>query len=132
MRIRMKIMSGLVLATMGTVLGVGGFAFASVIQHRSVGSGSGSSGSSRGATVTGVQTGTLLPGETALVAFVLTNPNSNVNARLLHITPHEVFIDLVVDPADAAYCHDQLELSPAGRILSGRHSPPATRTSRSS
>ena len=113
MRIRKKIMSGLAIATMGPVLGVGGFAFASVIQHRSVDSVSRSSESFQGATVVGAQTGTLLPGESALVTFVLTTP-SNVKARLLHITPREVFVDNVVDPADAAYCHDQLELSPAG------------------
>ena len=113
MRISRKIMSALALAMMGTVLGVGGFAFASVIQHRSVHSVSGPSESSKGATVVGTQTGTLLPGESALVTFALTTP-SNVNARVLHITPREVFIDNVEDPADAAYCHDQLQLSPAG------------------
>jgi len=116
-RIRKKIMSGLAIATMGTVLGFGGFAFASVIQHRRVDSVSHPSESSMRAIVTGVQTGTLLPGESALVTFFLTNPKSGVNARLLHITPDEIFIDSVVDPADAAYCHDQLELSPAGADL---------------
>ena len=110
-------MSGLAIATMGTVLGVGGFASASVIQNRGVASVSRPSESSMRAIVTGVQTGTLLPGESALVTFFLTNPNSNVNARLLQITPVEIFIDSVVDPADAAYCHDQLELSPAGADL---------------
>ena len=118
MRIRKKIiMSGLAIATMGTVLGFGGFAFASAIQNRGVASVSRPSESSMRATVTGVQAGTLLPGERALIAFFLTNPNSNVNARLLQITPVEIFIDSVVDPADAAYCHDQLELSPAGADL---------------
>ncbi len=109
-------MSGLAIATMGPVLGVGGFAFASVIDRR-VDSISRSSESSRGANVVGTQTGTLLPGESALVTLVLTNPNSNVKARLLNITPGEVFIDSVVNPADAAYCHDQLELSAAGADL---------------
>ncbi len=112
MSIRKKIMSGLAIATMGAVFGVGGFAFASVIQHPS-GDPVARPSESRGATVVGTQTGTLLPGESALVTFVLTTP-SNVKARLLNIAPREVFIDYVVDPADAAYCHDQLELSPAG------------------
>ena len=102
---------------MGAVLGVGGFAFASVIQDRSVHSVSHSSGPSMRATVTGVQTGTLLPGESALVTLFLTNPNSNVKARLLHITPGGVFIDSVADPTDPAYCRDQLELTAAGADL---------------
>ena len=36
-----------------------------------------------------------------------------MKARLLNITPGEVFIDSVVDPADATYCQGQLELSAA-------------------
>ena len=116
MRIRKKVMSVLAIATMGTVVGAGGFAFASVVQDHGVGSASHSSGSSR-ATITGIQVGTLLPGESALVTLFLSNPNSNVKARLLNITAGEVFIDSVVDPANANYCHDQLELSAAGADL---------------
>jgi len=37
-----------------------------------------------------------------------------VKARLLSIAPGEVFIDTVGNPADAAYCHDQIVLSAAG------------------
>jgi hypothetical protein len=69
------------------------------------------------AIVTGVQTGTLLPGESAPITFFLTNPSSDVNARLLQITPVEIIIDSVVNSANAAYCHDQLKLSPAGADL---------------
>ncbi len=117
MRSNRKIMSGVAIATIGTILGVGGFAFGSYIQNSSVDSVAGSSESFMAATVTGAQTGTLLPGESALVTLTLTNPNSNVKARLLNITPGEVFIDSVVDPADASYCHDQLVLSAAGADL---------------
>jgi hypothetical protein len=112
--INKKAISGVVAATIGTILGVGGFAFGSFIQTSNVDSVAGSSESFMGATVTGAQTGTLLPGESALVTLTLTNPNSNVKARLLNIAPGEVFIDSVADPADATYCHDQLELSAAG------------------
>jgi len=114
MRTNRKIMSGMAIATIGTVLGVGGFAFGSFIQNSKVDSVAGSSESFMAATVTGAQTGTLLPGESALVTLTLTNPNSNVKARLLNIAPGEVFIDSVADPADATYCHDQIVLSVAG------------------
>ena len=117
MPINKKIMSGLAIATIGAVLGVAGFALAAFIQNSSVDSVPGSAESFVAATVTGAQTGTLLPGESALVTLTLTNPNSNVKARLLSIAPGEVFIDTVADPADAAYCHGQIELSTAGADL---------------
>ncbi len=65
----------------------------------------------------GAQTGTLLPGESGLVTLTLTNPNSNVKARLLSIAPGEVFVDTVGNPDDATYCHGQIELSTAGADL---------------
>ena len=117
MRSNKKMMPALAIAAIGTILGVGGFALAAFIQESSVDSVPGSAESFVAATVTGAQTGTLLPGESALVTLTLTNPNSNVKARLLSIAPGEVFIDTVGNPADAAYCHDQIELSTAGADL---------------
>jgi hypothetical protein len=113
-RINNKIMPVLAIVTVGTILGVAGFALAAFVQNSTVDSVPGSAESFVAATVTGAQTGTLLPGESALVTLTLTNPNSNVKARLLSIAPGEVFIDTVGDPADATYCHDQIELSTAG------------------
>ena len=112
-----KIKSVLAIATIGAILGVAGFALAAFIQSSSVDSVPGSAESFVAATVTGAQTGTLLPGESALVTLTLTNPNSNVKARLLSIAPGEVFIDTVADPADSAYCQGQIELSTAGADL---------------
>ncbi|MEA2717927.1 MAG: hypothetical protein QOI56_1848 [Actinomycetota bacterium] len=112
-----KFMPVIVIATVGTFLGVAGFVFASFIQNSSVDSVPGSAESFVAATVTGAQTGTLLPGESALVTLTLTNPNSNVKARLMSVAPGEVFIDTVANAADATYCHDQLELSVAGADL---------------
>ena len=117
MLVNKKIMSVLVPAVVGTMLGVGGFAVAAFIQSSSVDSVPGSAEAFVAATVTGAQTGTLLPGESALVTLTLTNPNSNVKARLLSIAPGEVFVDNVGNPADATYCHDQIELSTAGADL---------------
>ncbi len=112
-----KIVSGVAIATVGAILGVAGFALAAFIQSSSVDAVPGSAESFVAATVTGAQTGTLLPGESALVTLTLTNPNSNVKARLLSIAPGEVFIDTVADPADEAYCKGQIELSTAGADL---------------
>ena len=112
-----KIMPVLAIATIGAILGVGGFALAAFIQSSSVDSVLGSAESFVAATVTGAQTGTLLPGESALVTLTLTNPNSNVKARLLSIAPGEVFIDTVADAANSAYCKGQIELSTAGADL---------------
>ncbi len=117
MRNNRKIMPVFCTAVVGTILGVGGFALAAFVQDSTVNSVPGSAEAFVAATVTGAQTGTLLPGESALVTLTLTNPNSNVKARLLSITPGEAFIDTVRNPDDATYCHDQIELSTAGADL---------------
>jgi hypothetical protein len=104
----------LVVGTVGTVLGIGGFAIAAFIQNTTTGPVAGSAESFSAVTVTGAQTGTLLPGETAYVTLTLTNPNANVKAKLTAVTPGEVVIDTVGNSADTAYCHDQIELSTAG------------------
>jgi len=114
MRLHKKFMPVLVISVVGAILSLVGIALAAFVQTSSVDHVSGSAESFVAATVTGAQTGTLLPGESALVTLTLTNPNSNVKARLLSIAPGDVFIDRVGDPADASYCHDQLELSTAG------------------
>lgn len=117
MRNNRKIMPVFLTAAVGVILGVGGFALAAFVQDSTVDTVPGSAEAFVAATVTGAQTGTLLPGESALVTLTLTNPNSNVKARLLSITPGEAFIDTVGNPDDAAYCHDQIELSTAGADL---------------
>ncbi|TKA09086.1 hypothetical protein [Actinacidiphila oryziradicis] len=65
-------------------------------------------------TVTGGQTATLLPGETADVTLTFTNPNSNVRAQLTSIAAGDVVVDTVANADDMTYCHDQIELSTAG------------------
>jgi hypothetical protein len=65
-------------------------------------------------TVTGGQTATLLPGETADVTLTFTNPNSNVRAQLTAIAAGDVVVDTVANADDMTYCHDQIELSTAG------------------
>jgi hypothetical protein len=65
-------------------------------------------------TVTGEQTATLLPGETADVTLTFTNPNSNVRAQLTSIAAGDVVVDTVANADDMTYCHDQIELSTAG------------------
>jgi hypothetical protein len=65
-------------------------------------------------TVTGEQTATLLPGETADVTLTFTNPNSNVRAQLIAIAAGDVVVDTVANADDMTYCHDQIELSTAG------------------
>lgn len=65
-------------------------------------------------TVTGAQTATLLPGETADVTLTFTNPNSNVRAQLVSIAAGDVVVDTVANADDMTYCHDQIELSTAG------------------
>jgi hypothetical protein len=114
MRITKKAKSVLIIATIGTTLGIGGFAIAAFVQNSTADNVSGSAETFSPATVTGAQTGTLLPGETAYVTLTLTNPNANVKAKLLSVTPGDVAIDTVANPADTAYCHDQIELSTAG------------------
>lgn len=114
MRTTSKVKPVLVTAAVGTLLGLSGFAIAAFVQSTTTGPVAGSAESFSAVTVTGAQTGTLLPGETAYVTLTLTNPNSNVKARLISITAGEVVIDTVIDTADMAYCHDQIELSTAG------------------
>ncbi|MGH3687426.1 MAG: hypothetical protein ACRDRU_21675 [Pseudonocardiaceae bacterium] len=103
-----------VIAAVGTMLGIGGFAIAAFVQNSTADNVSGSAEAFSPATVTGAQTGTLLPGETAYVTLTLTNPNANVKAKLLSVTAGDVVIDTVANPADTAYCHDQIALSAAG------------------
>jgi hypothetical protein len=114
MRIKKKILPVLAVAAVGTILGVGGFALAAYIQTSNVESVPGAAETFTAVTVTGAQTGTLLPGESALVTLTLTNPTSNVAAELVSVAPVQVFIDSVANPADAAYCQGQLVLSTAG------------------
>ena len=114
MRVNNKIKAVLGTAVIGTILGGGGSAVAVFIQKPKVDSVPGRPESFVAATVAGAQTGTLLPGESATVTLTLTNPNSNMKSRLVSIAPGEVFIDTVGDPADAAYCHDQIVLSTVG------------------
>ena len=114
MRINIKTKAMLGIAALGTIIGVGSFAVAAFIQTTTVDSVSGATETFVPATVTGAQTGTLLPGESALVTLTLSNPNSNVKARLLSVAPSEVVIDTVGDPADATYCQGQVVLSVAG------------------
>ncbi len=114
MRITKKAKPVLVIAAIGTLLGVGGFAIAAFVQDSTAEGVSGSAETFSPATVTGAQTGTLLPGETAYVTLTLTNPNANVKATLLSVTAGDVVIDSVMNSADTVYCHDQIELSTAG------------------
>jgi hypothetical protein len=114
MRTTSKIKSLLVIAAVGTVMGIGGFALATFVQTSTTDPVAGSAESFSAVIVTGAQTGTLLPGESAYVTLTLTNPNTNVKAKLTSITPGEVVIDTIVDSANTAYCHDQIELSAAG------------------
>jgi hypothetical protein len=114
MRITRKAKSVLVIAIIGTMLGIGGFAIAAFVQNSTADNVSGSAETFSPATVTGAQTGTLLPGEKAYVTLTLTNPNANVKAKLLSVTPGDVVIDTVANPADTTYCHDQITLSTAG------------------
>ena len=114
MRVNKRIKAVLGIAAIGTILGGGGSALAAFTQSPKVDSFSGRPESFVAARVTGTQTGTLLPGESATVILTLRNPNTNVRARLVSIAPGEVFIDTIGDPADAAYCHDQIVLSTVG------------------
>lgn len=114
MRTTTEVKSILVIAAVGTTLGIGGFATAAFVQSSTAGPVAGSAESFSAVTVTGAQTGILLPGETAYVTLTLTNPNSNVKAKLKTIAADEVVVDTVPDSADMTYCHDQIELSTAG------------------
>lgn len=116
MRTNSSVKPMLVIAAVGTLMGVGGFAIATFVQSSTADPVAGSSESFSAVTVTGAQTGVLLPGESAYVTLTLTltNPNSNVKARLTSITAGEVIVDTVIDSADTVYCHDQIELSTLG------------------
>jgi len=114
MRITRKAKSVFVIAAIGTMLGIGGFAIAAFVQDSTADNVSGSTEAFAPATVTGAQTGTLLPGETASVTLTLTNPNANVKAELLSVTAGDVVIDTVANFDDTAYCHGQIQLSTVG------------------
>ena len=114
MRINSKIKPVLVVAAVGALVGIAGFAIAAFVQSSTTGPVAGSAESFSPVTVTGAQTGTLLPGEKAYVTLTLTNPNTNVKAKLTSIAPGEVVVDTVVDAADTTYCQGQIVLSTAG------------------
>jgi len=114
MRINNKAKSVLIVATVGALMGAGGFAVASFVQDSTTGGVSGSAEAMTPATVTGAQVGTLLPGEKAYVTLTLSNPNANVKIKLVSVTPGDVVIDTVGNVADKPYCQGQLELSVAG------------------
>ncbi|MCX2948938.1 hypothetical protein [Lentzea sp. NEAU-D7] len=114
MHVSKKAKSVFVIASVATILGVSGLAVASFVQESTAEGVSGSAEAMVPATVTGAQTGTLLPGEKAYVTLTLSNPNANVKIKLMSVTPGEVVIDSVTNPVDSAYCHGQIELSAAG------------------
>lgn len=114
MRTDSKIKTVLVIAAFGMLMGISGYAIAAFAQSSTTGPVAGSAESFSAVVITGAQTGTLLPGETAYVTLTLTNPNTNVKAKLTAVTPGQVVIDTVIDDADSAYCHDQIELSADG------------------
>ncbi|MEU4446690.1 hypothetical protein AB0K14_07480 [Actinosynnema sp. NPDC050801] len=114
MRVTSKIKPVIVLAAVGTLMGVTGFAVATFAQSSTAGPVGGSTEAFTSVTVTGAQTGVLLPGETAFVTLTLTNPNSNVKARLASVTAGEIVIDTIGNSVDTAYCQGQIELSTAG------------------
>lgn len=114
MRFASLVKPALALAAVGAVSGVSGFAIAAFVQDSTTDPVAGSAESFSAVTVTGAQTGTLLPGESAYVTLTLTNPNANVKAKLVSVTPGEVVVDTVVDSADAVYCQGQIELSSLG------------------
>jgi hypothetical protein len=104
----------LVIAIAGTILGIGGFAIAAFVQTSTSDAVAGSAESYAPTTVTGAQTGKLLPGETADVTLTFTNPNDNVKAKLISVAAGDVVVDTVANVDDMTYCHDQLQLSTAG------------------
>jgi hypothetical protein len=114
LRVTRKVKAAVAVVVGGTVLGVGGFAFAAYVQSTTSDAVAGSAESFAAVTVTGAQTGKLLPGETADVTLTFTNPNNNVKAKLVAITAGTVSVDSVASVDDTAYCHDQIELSTAG------------------
>lgn len=109
-----KIRTALAITGTSAILGVGGFALAAFIQQSTSDAVAGSAESFAPITVTGAQTGKMLPGESADVTLTFTNPNSNVRAKLTSIAPGAVVVDTVANAADMAYCHDQIAQSTAG------------------
>ncbi|MFF3456849.1 hypothetical protein ACFYXH_21445 [Streptomyces sp. NPDC002730] len=114
MRLNTKIRTVLGVTVVGTILGIGGFAIAAFIQQSTSDAVTGSAESFAPITVTGGQTGKMLPGETADVTLTFTNPNSNVRAKLISIAADDVVVDTVANADDMTYCHDQIELSATG------------------
>jgi hypothetical protein len=108
------IKAALAMVAVGAMSGVGGFAIAAFVQDSTTDPVAGSAEPFSAVTVTGAQTGTLLPGESAYVTLTLTNPNANVKAKLISVTPGEVVVDTVLDSADTVYCQGQIELSTLG------------------
>jgi hypothetical protein len=106
--------TALTIAVVGVLLCVGGIAIAAFVQSSTSDDVTGSVEPFVPVTVTGAQTGTLLPGETADVTLTFTNPNTNVKAKLISIAAGDVVVDTVANADDMTYCHDQLELSTAG------------------
>jgi hypothetical protein len=114
LRITRKVRTVLTIAIAGTILGISGFAIAAFVQASTSDAVAGSAEAYAPTTVTGAQTGKLLPGETADVTLTFTNPNNNVKAKLISIAAGDVVVDTIANVADKMYCHDQLALSTAG------------------
>ncbi|QBS45288.1 hypothetical protein [Nocardia sp. CS682] len=114
MRITNRIKALAAVTAIGAMLGVAGIAFAAFVQDSSSGGVGGSAEAMAPATVTGAQTGVLLPGEKAYVTLTLSNPNTNVKVKLVSIAAGEVVVDSVANSADMSYCRDQITLSAAG------------------
>jgi hypothetical protein len=114
MRISRKAKTVLAIAVASTIVGIGGIAIAAFVQSSTSDAVAGSAESFVPTTVTGAQTGKLLPGETADVTLTFTNPNNNVKAKLISIAADDVAVDTVANADDTTYCHDQIELSATG------------------
>ncbi|MEU4518878.1 hypothetical protein AB0F52_09180 [Amycolatopsis sp. NPDC024027] len=99
-----KAKSVLVVAAVGGLVGVGGFAVAAFVQDSTTGGVSGSAEAMTPATVTGAQVGTLLPGEKAYVTLTLFNQNANVKIRLVSVTGADPLLPtLAVSEANFPY-----------------------------
>ncbi|WP_433662373.1 hypothetical protein ACQPW1_09595 [Nocardia sp. CA-128927] len=114
MHITKRVKALATIAAIGAILGVAGIAFAAFVQDSTTGGVGGSAEAMSPATVTGAQTGVLLPGEKAYVTLTLSNPNTNVKIKLVSIVAGDVVIDTVANSADMSYCRDQITLSAAG------------------
>ncbi|WP_414942732.1 hypothetical protein [Amycolatopsis sp. cmx-11-51] len=100
-----------------TAVGLSAVMLAAFVQHTTAAGVAGSPEAVTHATVPGTQVGVLLPGEKAYITLTLTNPHANVKAKLQPVSAGDVVIDTVANPADKAYCHDQIELSTVGAAL---------------